>query len=307
MLEFYEVNELERKWEEYDKNRKKFSILNLKNKNSGSFFGLDKIILLSLVFIVLIVVALFWILKDNKNDITLANVNDELMDNKPVVNINGTTISHDNNVTHNVAKLEISEKSGERPTLSIKDIGINSSEDSAGFIISNNYQNSDTTNSNNFNNSGFNTQRNNQALFNNVPTNEIIDFSNAPMKPNLNSQEIKPRSTTPLSKKIEIKTSNLNNNKQSLVDKFNATNKIEYSLMLAEEAYSKSDYDGAIKWALTSNEIDKDNVQSWIIFAKANYKKGKKDDAIYALETFNAKAKSSEIDNLISQIRGGAL
>lgn len=89
--------------------------------------------------------------------------------------------------------------------------------------------------------------------------------------------------------------------------KFYATNKIEYSLSLAEEAYNKKDYDNAIKWALTSNELDKDNVASWIIFAKANYKKGRKEDALYALETFNAKAKNSEISNLISKIRSDKL
>ena len=76
---------------------------------------------------------------------------------------------------------------------------------------------------------------------------------------------------------------------------------------MAEEAYNKRDYDNAIKWALTSNELDKDNVSSWIIFAKANYKKGRKEDALYALETFNAKAKNSEISSLISKIRSDKL
>ena len=86
-----------------------------------------------------------------------------------------------------------------------------------------------------------------------------------------------------ISSRIQISTSRLDPNKQNLESKFYATKNIEYSLALAEQAYNKKDYDGAIKWALTSNELNKDNVQSWMIFAKANYKKGRKNDALYAL------------------------
>lgn len=298
MLEFYEVNELEKKWEEYNKNRKRFSFLNLKDKTFSSFFGFDKIILFSLIFIVIIFSIVFWILRDSKSEIEIADINEINTENNKIVSSDKIIkTTQDDNMSY-----KVTEKSDNRLSLNINDIGIKSSEDSAGFVISNNYQQNSSNNINNIS-----VPQNNSNLFNGIPTNEIIDFSNAPIKPKSNMAETKQKSNTPLSRKIEIKTSNLNNSKQTLVDKFNSTNKIEYSLMLAEEAYSKNDYDGAIKWALTSNEIDKDNVQSWIIFAKANYKKGKKDDAIYALETFNAKAKSSEIDNLISQIRGDSL
>ena len=80
-----------------------------------------------------------------------------------------------------------------------------------------------------------------------------------------------------------------------------------YSLELSEQAYNKKNYDDAIKWALVSNDIDKNNVKSWILFAKANYKKGNKEDALIALENFNARRQNPEVKIVIDQIKAGSL
>ena len=72
MLEFYEVNELEKKWEEYNKNRKRFSFLNLKDKTFSSFF----VIIFSIVF---------WILRDSKSEIEIADINEINTENNKIV------------------------------------------------------------------------------------------------------------------------------------------------------------------------------------------------------------------------------
>ena len=80
-----------------------------------------------------------------------------------------------------------------------------------------------------------------------------------------------------------------------------------YSLKLAQNAYDNKRYDEAIKWALISNEIDKNSVKSWIIFAKANYKKGNKQDALIALENFNSRVSNPEVIATIKQMKNGDL
>lgn len=340
MLEFYEVNELEKKWEEYNKNKKQFSFL----KSKPNFvFKFDKTILGLLALISIAIGAIFWLLKDD-DKVSMASINENIQNEptisdvvpnpapqvQPTINTAPQTEIAAQNSEISRADYNISAPANdsnrvqnvERPSLNINDVGVLSSEDSGGFKITNTYENS-ANNQNfsnqNFANGGFNqgfNQANNVPNFNpnaqnfNQPMkNEIIDFGKAPLPPkqNVASNAPAPVNRAPISSRLEIRTSNLSSERQSLESKFYATNKIEYSLSLAEEAYNKKDYDNAIKWALTSNEIDKNNINSWIIFAKANYKKGRKDDAIYALETFNSKAKNGEIANLINQIKSGAL
>ena len=320
MLEYYEVSELEKRWEEYDKKRKQFSFLK-NNKTSSVPFKFDKTILALLIFISVAIGAIVWILRDTNDDkISMAQINQNSVATQTqglsqtpqnnqvaVVNQNENIVytKSDFNMSAPVVSSNSNATNAERPSLNLNDVGIHSSEDSAGFTITNNYQQQ----SPNFSQPQFVPQQN--TIFNAVPQNEVIDFGNAPLPPRQNSAtnvvNMPKKPTTPLSSRIQISTSNLDPKKQNLESKFHATKNIEYSLALAEEAYDKKDYDGAIKWALASNEINKDNVQSWIIFAKANYKKGRKNDALYALETFNSRANNSDIANLISQIRNGSL
>lgn len=322
MLEYYEVSELEKRWEEYDKKRKQFSFLK-NSKSDGIAFKFDKTILALLIFISVAIGAIVWILKDSNDDkISMAQINQNSVNAESQIQSqtpqNNQVAVANQNVVYTKSDFNMSAPivsnsnvtNAERPTLNLNDVGIHSSEDSAGFSITNNYQNNNYPN-NNFQNlpqSQFNAKNN---PFNSIPQNEIIDFGNAPVPPRssvvANQQTTQKRPTTPVSSRIQISTSRLDPKKQNLESKFYETKDIEYSLALAEQAYNKKDYDGAIKWALTSNELNKDNIQSWIIFAKANYKKGRKNDALYALETFNSRVNNKDIANLISQIRNGSL
>lgn len=315
MLEYYEVAELEKKWEEYDKNRKQFSFL--KTGSSKFDFKFDKTIVILLVCISIAIGAIVWILtgSDEDENISMSQMNKDFsvknIDKSAEVamtNIKSEEISP--RVEYNISKPASHNASNNqevsRPTLSLNDIGIKSSEDAGGFTITNTYEQDSGQIQTISQNAAPQMQNQPNNIFNAIPKDEIIDFGNAPIPPK-SSANIVNQGSRNTSGRIEIKTSALNLTESTLESKFYATNNIDYALTIAEQAYDRKDYETAIKWALISNEIDKNNIKSWAIFAKANYKKGRKDDAIFALENFNAKANNPEISAILTQIKSGAL
>ncbi len=84
--------------------------------------------------------------------------------------------------------------------------------------------------------------------------------------------------------------------------KFYATNNVSFSNLISKRLYEAKKYKKALKWALISNEIDNENIDSWIMFAKSKVKLGKKDDAISALNSFLKKHESRKVEKLISEI-----
>lgn len=107
--------------------------------------------------------------------------------------------------------------------------------------------------------------------------------------------------------KIFIESKEMRLSIASLKKKFESTNDIKFAISIAQEYYEEQDYKNAMKWAFMVNNMDKDRVEGWIIFAKSKYKTGKKDDAINVLNTINKKQPSKSIDALLTQIKMGTL
>ncbi len=84
--------------------------------------------------------------------------------------------------------------------------------------------------------------------------------------------------------------------------KFYATNNVSFSNLISKKLYKSKRYKKALKWALISNEIDNENIDSWIMFAKSKVKLGKKEDAISALNSFLKSHESRKIEKLLSDI-----
>ncbi len=84
--------------------------------------------------------------------------------------------------------------------------------------------------------------------------------------------------------------------------KFYATNNVSFSNLISKKLYKSKKYQKALKWALISNEIDNENIDSWIMFAKAKVKLGKKEDAISALNSFLKRHESRKVEKLLSKI-----
>lgn len=295
MLEHYEIVELEEKWKKYKENKKKIKFEKFKN------FKFDKTVFSLLMLVSISIGAFSWLIFSNKNVdvIEIASVDSNtsgivnLSVEKPAVE----TILADNSSD----SLKDTKNTQSRGSLTFNTIGINSSVDAGGFMINNTYQPEQKVVPNFYGNLAENNKN-----FNSIPKDDIIDFGNPPAPPKSvlqirNNQEKVP------SGKVLIQTSPLKIGKANLEEKFYSTNDITYSLKLSESAYEKKDYNEAIKWALISNELDKDNIQSWILFAKATYKKGNKQDALIALENFDARISNAEVKAVIRQIKNGDL
>ncbi len=85
--------------------------------------------------------------------------------------------------------------------------------------------------------------------------------------------------------------------------KFYATNNIAFSLLLSQKFLEKKAYKKALKWALISNEIDETSEQSWILFAKAKMKLGKKQDALNALNVYLKNSNSTQVKKVLDDIK----
>ena len=73
------------------------------------------------------------------------------------------------------------------------------------------------------------------------------------------------------------------------------------ALKLAEYFYKKRDFTKALYWAKNANKLDSTKEDSWIIYAKAKYALGKREDAIESLKTFLNIFYSKRADELLQK------
>jgi len=90
-----------------------------------------------------------------------------------------------------------------------------------------------------------------------------------------------------------------------LQQQFAKTNDIGIALIIAKEYYGRGNYKEASRWALKANNIDKNNEESWIIFAKSAYKMGKKRTAMNALKIYYKKSRSQRALKLLRKMAQG--
>ena len=77
------------------------------------------------------------------------------------------------------------------------------------------------------------------------------------------------------------------------------------SLFLAKYYYDKMNYPKAEKWALETNKLDNTIEESWLIFAKAQAKQGKRLEALKVLKAFYEQSSSPKAKVLMDKIRRG--
>ena len=78
-------------------------------------------------------------------------------------------------------------------------------------------------------------------------------------------------------------------------------------MLIAKKYYDIEDYKNSEKWALIANELNSENEESWVIFAKSKYNLGQKYDAVKVLKIYNDKANSKDIEELIKHIESNAI
>lgn len=110
------------------------------------------------------------------------------------------------------------------------------------------------------------------------------------------------------SKKINLKITKDKENRIKIAEikkRFEFAQDPQDSIYLARYYESRGEYAEAEKWALETNRIDNTIEDSWLIFARAKAKQGKKSDALKALDAYYQSTSSKKAGNLIDKIKRG--
>ena len=293
MLETYEILELERRWRAYDKKRKEFKFSDKKNY----IYAISAVLAIS----VSISSLTFYLLKDS-----LLNSN-----------ISSTTISNDIKES-NKNDIKHSENIEPEQKIDPSNNTLLNSDNFGGTENISNTQNNSIANEDTLDNANTEIQQHGWVNLTDmpqdsqpvnmhkniggkqvavkIPTEEIINFdSEKPMVAknmgglqNLN--------------KFQIQSSDSEISVDELTAKFDKSNSSDIAVLIARRYYDIKDYKNSEKWALIANELDSNNEESWIIFAKSKYNLKQKDDAISVLKIYNDKANSSSVEDLMRQI-----
>lgn len=114
--------------------------------------------------------------------------------------------------------------------------------------------------------------------------------------PNLNSlqglnsktpEQISPQNAslkTPAKDKPQIHSVEMN--ASSLEAEFAQKAQLQTALNLAHLHLANKDYEKAILWSFKANSLDKSEARAWLIYAKAKFAQGKKDEAKRVLQSF---------------------
>ena len=92
---------------------------------------------------------------------------------------------------------------------------------------------------------------------------------------------------------------------QDIESRYKSSPNTNDSMFLAKYYYDRGDYAKAEKWAYETSKLDSNIEDSWLIFAKAQAKQGKRLEALKILKIFYDKSGSQKARNLIDNIRRG--
>ena len=293
MLETYEILELERRWRAYDKKRKEFKFSDKKNY----IYAISAVLAIS----VSVSSLTFYLLKDslisNNNSTTISN--DARKNNKDTIKHSENVepeqkIDPSNNTLLNSDNFGGTENTPNTQNNSIanEDISdnINTEIQQHGWVNASDIQ-QDIQQINN-------VQKNigGRQVAVKTPTEEVINFDTE--KPVV----VKGTNGSQNLNKFQIQSSGSDVSVDELTAKFEKSNSSDIAVLIARRYYDIKDYKNSEKWALIANELDSNNEESWIIFAKSKYNLKQKDDAISVLKMYNDKANSANIEDLMRQI-----
>lgn len=106
--------------------------------------------------------------------------------------------------------------------------------------------------------------------------------------------------------KIYIETKNANQS-ELLAARYKEHPDTQTAIELYRIFYRAGNYKEALTWAMNANQLDSNNELSWLAFAKASYKLGRKQDAQTALENFIRVSGSQNAKTLLAQIKNNTL
>ena len=105
---------------------------------------------------------------------------------------------------------------------------------------------------------------------------------------------------------ISIITKENENDLKEVIKRFKKNKSPALSLFIAKRYYELGNYQKAYNYALTTNDINSEIEESWIIFAKSLVKLGQKEMAIKTLTTYSKEYDSTEAKILLEEIKKGS-
>ena len=94
---------------------------------------------------------------------------------------------------------------------------------------------------------------------------------------------------------------------ETMKKKFSKSKNPREALLLAKAYYKEKNYKNAETWALKANKLNSSLEESWLIFAKAKAKLGKKEEALKILVSYYKKSHSFKAKELIGKIKTGKI
>jgi len=94
---------------------------------------------------------------------------------------------------------------------------------------------------------------------------------------------------------------------KEIAKRFRMGHDTDDSLFLAKSYYRKGNYKKAEYWALQTNKINGNIEESWLIFAKAKVKRGRRNEAIRILNAYIKRTRSIEAKVLLEKIKKGKI
>ena len=291
MLETYEVLELERRWRAYDKKRKEFKF---KDKKTY-IYAVSAVLAIS----VSVSSLTFYLLKDSlvsgvASSAISNDIKEPSKDSKhSEINEQKRNLDPSDNTLLNSDNFGINENLPEKQNSNVSIAGdIDPQEEQHGWVNVNDLPSSaDPIGS-------FSGAKNigGKQIAVKTPTEEKINFDSD------SSFSLKNTSSGQGINKFQIQSSASEVSVDELKAKFDKANSSDIAVLIAKRYYSTKDYQNSEKWALIANELDSNNEESWIIFAKSKYNLKQKNDAISVLKIYNDKANSANIEDLMKKI-----
>ena len=292
MLETYEVLELERRWRAYDKKRKEFKF---KDKKTY-IYAVSAVLAIS----VSVSSLTFYLLKDSLvSGVASSTISNDIKEpsNKDSkhseINEQKRNLDPSDNTLLNSDNFGINENLPEKQNDNVSIAGdIDPQEEQHGWVNVNDLPSSADSIA------SFSAARNigGKQVAIKTPTEEKINFDSDgsfSSKSTSNGQGIN---------SFQIQSSTSEVSVDELKAKFDKANSSDIAVLIAKRYYSTKDYQNSEKWALIANELDSNNEESWIIFAKSKYNLKQKNDAISVLKIYNDKANSANIEDLMKKI-----
>ncbi|MGM0533121.1 MAG: CDC27 family protein [Campylobacterota bacterium] len=80
---------------------------------------------------------------------------------------------------------------------------------------------------------------------------------------------------------------------------------VDDARLLANYYYDHGEYKNASKWSYKLNQLDPNQEDGWLIFAKSLYKRGRHDDAVNVLQGYLSNVASQEANRLLQDMISG--